>query len=95
MVTRALPPGSQWLTITEEVGIPLPTFEGFCCLHGIPYKRLWQWKRRYPEFADAVERAKSHQTNIFMVNAFLGYYQQSFCVFFMKAVIIPRQAANA
>lgn len=76
-------------TLTETVRIPteLPTLAGFACHIGVHRDTLHEWTKVYPEFSDAVKRAKAHQERILVANGLCGLYSGPFGIFTAKNVL--------
>lgn len=73
------------ITVETEVGSKFPTLEGFACREvGVAYRTLLEWGKKHPEFKEALELARTHQSRIMLTNALLGHYTQPSAVLFMK-----------
>jgi hypothetical protein len=68
--------------VTKMVATNLPTFEGFAHeVCGVSYITLRTWKKKYPEFLIACDRAKEIQMKIWMLNSLNGNYNANFSKF--------------
>jgi hypothetical protein len=66
--------------ITEEIQKPAepPFLTDFAKTIGVSRKVLWQWGKQYPEFGNALTRAKELQEDIIAKNGLLKLYDGGF-----------------
>jgi hypothetical protein len=76
-------------TVTEMVRLPaeLPTLAGFACVIGVHRDTLNEWQRKYPDFSDAVKKAKDQQERILVANGLCGLYEGPFGIFTAKNIL--------
>jgi hypothetical protein len=65
----------------------LPTLAGFACEIDVCRDTIHEWTRNYPEFSDAIKRAKEHQERILVENGLRGGYAPSFAIFTAKNIV--------
>lgn len=68
----------------EERANDLPTLAGFARRIGVHRDTLHEWSKQYPEFSDAIKRAKEFQEDVWVTNGMKGYYPAAFAIFFGK-----------
>ena len=66
---------------TERVPSTLPTFEGFAGSLGVTHATLLNWRKEYPEFAEAYARCKEIQKDILVQNGLNRLYDARFTMF--------------
>lgn len=72
-------------TITyEDVANDLPTLAGFARQINVCRDTLDEWQKQYPDFSDAVKRAKAIQEDIAVTNTMKSLYNSTFSIFFAK-----------
>lgn len=77
-------------TTKEEIKLlpsDLPTLAGFAVKLGVHRDTINQWSKDYPEFSDAIKRAKECQENILITNGLQGLYAQPFAIITTKNVL--------
>lgn len=70
----------------KETGLPLPMFGQFARKIGVSRDTIYEWAKVYPEFSDAMKRAKVMQEEMLVSNALKGLYQPNFSFFAMKNI---------
>ena len=75
--------------VEEEVRVatPLPTLADYATKIGVHRDSIHEWSKNYPEFSDAIKRAKDCQERILVTNGLMGLYNPSFAIFTAKNVI--------
>lgn len=75
-----VPPFKEVSTVFGVKRIPniLPTIAGFAHWIGVSKDTIYEWKKNYPEFSDAVQRAGANQEHMLLTNALLGIYNHKF-----------------
>ena len=73
-------------TRITEVPNRLPTFEFFAASHGVCRDTVNAWSHKFPQFSDAVRRAKDFQKNFLMQNGLAGHYPPSSYIFTAKNI---------
>lgn len=76
-------------TVEETYRLPaeLPTLANFACHIGVHRDTLHEWGKVYPEFSDAIKRAKAHQERILVSNGLCGLYEGPFGIFTAKNIL--------
>ena len=77
-------------TTKEEVKLipsDWPTLASFAKKIKTHRDTINEWTRKYPDFSDAVKRAKECQESILITNALHGLYEQPFAIFAAKNVM--------
>ncbi len=82
-VTVKLKNGTE-VTKTQIVPADLPTLAGFARKILVHRDTVHEWSKEYPEFSDAIKRAKTIQEDIWTTNGMKGYYDTTFAIFFGK-----------
>jgi hypothetical protein len=77
----------QVIKIMMEVASDTPSMAGFACELGVHRGTLWDWTERYPEFADAVKKAKDLQERFLIINGNKGIINTAFSIFMAKNVL--------
>ena len=71
--------GKSWTrTEKQRVGRKLPTLARWCVMHGIHRQTMLEWAERYPDFGDALARAKEAQEDLLANGGLLGVYDSRF-----------------
>lgn len=65
----------------KELPNDLPTLEGWCQKTGIHPSTVSEWVKQYPEFSEAITRAKAYQYHILVSNGLKGLYDARFAMF--------------
>lgn len=65
----------------KELPNDLPTLEGWCKKTGIHPSTVSEWAKQYPDFSEAITRAKAMQYHILVVNGLKGLYDARFAIF--------------
>ena len=76
-------------TVEKIAFIPsdLPTLAGFARKKKVHRDTLHEWSKKYPEFSDALKRAKECQEDILVTNGLKGLYEQPFAIFTAKNIM--------
>lgn len=64
----------------------LPTIEAYCQKLEIHVDTFYQWMKQYPQFTEAVKKAKAMQKAMWQCNSLNGLYRDSFTIFMGKNV---------
>ena len=64
----------------------LPLIEKFAHSIDVTRECLHEWKRTYPDFSDAFQKAKALQQSMWATNSMLGLYSPAFTIFFGKNI---------
>lgn len=71
--------------ICTKVAAPCPSFVRFADEQGLAVDVFKKWCEKYPEFAEAYEKAKMFQEEWLMNAAGLGFYNSSMSIMALKA----------
>lgn len=72
------------IQITVEEAHSLPTLAGFAASIGVSTVTLARWRKKYPEFDEAVQVAQAHQEHMLTNNALRGKFAAAPSIFAMK-----------
>lgn len=75
--------GKEWFTYELRPN-DLPHLSGFAKKIGVNTCTLSDWANKYPEFSDALKRAKELNEQMLTVNALRGLYNSTFSIFTAK-----------
>lgn len=72
--------------IVEKIRLPapFPSLAGFARMIGVHRDTIHAWASEFPDFSDAIARAKDIQEDILLQNGLLGLYAQPFAVLVAK-----------
>jgi len=92
-VTHRKKNGDEWTT-HEDVANDLPFISGFAHKIGVNTDSINAWSKKYPEFSEALKKAKELQHNILATNGLRGLYQVAFAIFTAKNITPWRDVAD-
>lgn len=84
MVNREVATPKGPIVIEVEEANPLPTLAGFAASIGISTSTLGKWRKKYPEFDNAVQVAQAYQEDMLTNNALRGKFAAAPSIFAMK-----------
>ena len=78
------PSGEVKIREVMDVAEDMPTFSGFAKSIKVYRQTLYDWAEEHPDFAVAMETARTMQEDIWLINAMSGRYNAQFAQFFGK-----------
>lgn len=69
------------VAVVKRVPKRLPTFERFCVDNNLHHSTLLDWKRKYPDFSEAYDKAKYCQKDFLMQHGLLGTHNAGYSKF--------------
>lgn len=84
MVNREVATPKGAIQVEVEEANPLPTLAGFAASIGVSTSTLAKWRKKYPEFDNAVQVAQAYQEDMLTNNALRGKFAAAPSIFAMK-----------
>lgn len=84
--------GPAYVALPSKNGIQLfgndlPLLSSFAARIGVHRDTLHEWAEKFPDFSDALKRAKDLQEQMLVTNGLKGLYNPSFAVFAAKNIL--------
>ncbi len=84
--------GPAYVALPSKKGIQLfgndlPLLTSFAAHIGVHRDTLHEWAEKFPDFSDALKRAKDLQEQMLVTNGLKGLYNPSFAIFTAKNIL--------